>query len=390
MVILAVAIGAQASSQMAHPQTQRQAGAHMAKAQSFDEIEAAAKRAWEEKRDNDAIRLVQQGLKQMPDWDEGFWYLGSIFYEQTKYNDSRDALRHYLARNPKRGVGWALVGLCDYKLREYVHADENLQRALALGMGGRLELQGSVYYYSALLFTRQERFEESAAYLYHLRRKDGGLQVNVPLDIPMGLNALKNALLPEELPADRVELARQAGAAIFARFEERRDEAKSIFAQLLKQYPDEEGLHYQYGLILLGDHAAKGVSEMDAAMQLSPSDSAPHISLAQYYQDLEQYDKATVHADKALELDPASVPAHLLKGQLLSAEGDASAAIAELESTRKMSPGDSQVLWALMRAYHKAGRNEEAEQVVKELKTLGENRQPGNNRMLGDAPARKE
>ena len=74
----------------------------------------------------------------------------------------------------------------------------------------------------------------------------------------------------------------------------------------------------------------------------------------------------------------------------MSAEGDASAAIAELESTRKMSPGDSQVLWALMRAYHKAGRNEEAEQVVKELKTLGENRQPGNNRMLGDAPARKE
>ena len=376
MVLLALSIEAQASSPTLHQQSHQSTQADATKTQTFDEIAAAAKTAWEEHRDNDAIRLSRQGLKQRPDWDTGLWYLGSIFYEQDNYREARGELRHYLVRNPKRGVGWALIGLCDYKLREYVHAEEDLQRALALGLEGRLELQGPVYYYSALLLNREERFEESAAYLYHLRRKDGGLHVSVPLEIPMGLNALKCALLPEEVPANRVELARQTGEAVFARFEERRDVAKSVFVQLLKQYPDEEGLHYQYGLILLADHAPEGVNQMERAMELSPSDSAPHISLAQYYQDVEQNDKATAQVGEALALDPDSVPAHLLKGQLLTATGDTSAGITELESTRTMSHGDSQVLWALMRAYHKAGRNEEAQQIVKELGKLGEGRQP--------------
>jgi len=381
---------AQASSQGSAPQAQSRAEGAAGKTLSFDEIAASAKKAWDENRDGDAIALSRQGLAKRPGWDAGFWYLGTILYEQDKYREARDNLRHYLALKPKQGVGWALAGLCDYKLREYVRADEELQRAQALGLEGRLELQSSVYYYSALLLTREERYEESAAYLYHLRRKDAGLHVDVQLEIPMGLNALKYALLPEELPADRIELVRQAGAAVFARFEERHDEAKSSFAQLLKQYPDEEGLHYQYGLILLGEHVAAGAGEMEKATELSPSDSAPHISLAQYYLDLEQNDKATAQIDKALELDPASIPARLLKGQLLTVAGDTAAAIAELETTRTMSPGDSQVLWALMRAYHKAGRNLEAQRIVKELETLGENHPPGSNPSPDHMPDRKE
>lgn len=373
IALLAVVMGTLAPAPAVHTQA-----AHRVPAQSqtFKQIAAEAAKAWSEGRDEDALRLSRDGLKRQPGWDDGLWYLGTINYAREDFGEARNELRHYLARNPQKGIGWALVGLCDYKLREYEHASDDLHRALELGLQGRQELAGPVYYYSALLFTRDERFEESAAYLYHLRRNDAGLRVDAPLDLPMGLNALRYAMLPEETPADRVELVRQAGAAVFARYEERRDDAKRILVQLLKQYPNEQGLHFQYGLVLLDEHAAEGVTEMGKVIELSPSNPEPHLSIAQYYIDQGQKDKASASVDGALALDPKLPLAHLLKGEILSASGDLSGAIAELESARSSAPTNSRVLWELMRIYGKAGRKEDAVQIMKELEKLGANSDP--------------
>lgn len=371
IALLAVAIETPApTSQAPVPRVQHQASA-ASKTQLFDQIAAAAATAWNDNRDEEAIRLSRQGLKLRPEWDEGLWYLGTIFYGQENYREARDQLRHYLARNPQNGVAWALVGLSDYKLREYEHASEDLQRALVLGLPGRQELAGPVYYYSALLLTRDERFEESAAYLYHLRRKDAGLHVDASLELPMGLNALKYAMLPEETPVDRVELARQVGMAVFARYEERREEAKSILSRLLKQFPGEQGLHFQYGQILLDEHSAEGIKEMEAALKLAPSNPEPRIAMAQYFIDMEQSDKAQTLLDSVLALDPTQPAARLLKGQILIASGDTPAAIAQFEIAKKSAPANTRVLWELMRAYSKAGRKEEAAQVLKEMEKLG-------------------
>lgn len=365
--ILALAVQPQPSPQLDNAASRER--------QTFAEIAIEAKEAWSENHDEDAIRLCRQGLTLHPEWDDGLWYLGTIFYAQESYREARDQLRHYLARNPQKGTGWALVGMSDYKLREYAHAGEDLQRALALGFQGRQDIAGPAYYYSALLFTRESRFDESAAYLYHLRRGDAGLHVEATLDVPMGLNALRYAMLPEELPPDRVDLARQVGTAVFARYEERRDEARTILSRLVKEYPDEEGVHFQYGLILLEDRAAEGVDEMKRALELSPSDPEPRLSLAQYYLDRNQFDQAGVYADAITASDPASMPAHLLKGQIAEASGQASTAITEFETARKLAPTNNRVLWDLARAYNKAGRKAEAAEVVKELEKLGPEKQ---------------
>ena len=334
------------------------------------QVESAALDAWKAGRDDEALRLCNEGLKLQPTWDDGLWCLGTIAYQRSDYLEARDRLRHYLARNPNRGVGWALVGLSDYELHEYVHADEDLRRALTVGMEGRKELAGQVYYFSALLLTRQERFEESAAYLYHLRRHDAGLQIDAPLETPMGLNALKYAMLPEEIPPDRVDLVRQTGAAVFARYEERRDEAKNILSSLLKQYPDVEALHFQYGLILLEAHSAEGVAEMESAMKLSPSDPEPHMLLAQYQMDLGRLDKARSLVDEALALAPDLLAARLLKGEILSASGDMQAAIAQFQTVHESTPGDTRAVWDLIRALKKTGRTEEAAQMTETLKKM--------------------
>jgi tetratricopeptide (TPR) repeat protein len=369
---LAIALGGlQASPARAQAQPSHVASGIAADTQSFDKIAAEAMQAWKENRDEEALKLFLQGLKVRPDWDEGLWYPGAIYYEKENYREARNMLRHYLARNPEKGAGWALVGMSDYKLREYVHAREDLQRALASGLQGHKELTGPVYYYSALLLTRDERFNDSAALLYQLQDGDEGrIHVDAALEVPLGLNALGYALLPEEIPTDRMDLVRQVGAAVFARFEQRRDEAKKILLQLLKQYPGELGLHFQYGLMLLEDHDAEGAVEMQKVIELSPSNPEPHLSLADYYLNQRQYEKALTNIDEVVTRDSTNPAAYLLKGKILRASGNDSSAITQLEAARKLAPADSRVLWELMRAYEVVGRREDAERIQEEIEKL--------------------
>lgn len=374
-----MALGVHAVPAQAHVQPAHARNGIAVDAQPFDKISAEAAAAWKENRDEDAIKLFQQGLKMRPDWDEGLWYLGAINYEHENHREAREMLRRYLARNAQVGAGWALVGLCDYKLREYAHAREDLERSLSLGLHGHEELSGPVYYYTALLLTREERFHDSAALLYQLKDGDEGrVHVDAPLDLPLGLNALGYALLPEETPTDRVELARQTGKAVFARFEERRDEAKQLLLDLLEQHPGEQGLHFQYGMILLADHDASGVIEMQKALALSPSNPEPRLSLAEYYLDQEQYDKALANVNEVLTRDSTNSTAYLYKGRIQRAMGDQPAAITQFEAAGKLAPTDTRVLWELMRAYSAAGRKGDAARAQQEFEKLGAKKGPGN------------
>jgi Flp pilus assembly protein TadD len=200
--------------------------------------------------------------------------------------------------------------------------------------------------------------------------------VDAPLEVPLGLNALGLALLPEETPADRIEMVRQTGAAVFARFEQRRDEAKKTMLQLLTQYPGEQGLHFQYGLMLLEDNDAEGVVEMQKVLELSPSNPEPHLSLAEYYLDQEQYDKALTNIGEVLTRDSTNSAAYLLKGRILRASGNNSSAITQLETARKLAPAENSVLWELMRAYTAAGRKEDAARIKDEIEKLTYKNEP--------------
>jgi Flp pilus assembly protein TadD len=57
----------------------------------------------------------------------------------------------------------------------------------------------------------------------------------------------------------------------------------------------------------------------------------------------------------------------LLKGQMLEASGDISAAIKEYEKARQSAPEDRRVRWALLRVYTAAGRREDAERIKAEI-----------------------
>jgi tetratricopeptide (TPR) repeat protein len=338
-------------------------------APSFDQISQAAQQARDENRDDDAVRLFQQGLKQKPDWDEGLWYLGTLFYEKERFSEARDLFRHFLAQNPTHGPGWGLLGLSEYKTREYERALQHFQRARALGLENRVELANAVFYHQAVLLIRFEQFHDGLLLLYQMR---GAGVAQDSLEEPAGLAALGYPLLPEEVPLHRRPLVRMAGAGTFARVDQRRDEAERLFHKMADEYPREPGVHYQYGLLLLDDRPAEGIQEMQKELAITPSHVPARLRLAEYYLAQSQPEKARPYLDEVNSLEPKNGTVHLLLGETLANAGDSAGAIRELELANELTPGRPKVLWALLRAYRAAGRQADADRVKTELEKLTE------------------
>jgi tetratricopeptide (TPR) repeat protein len=264
---------------------------------SFEQISQRALEAWNDGRDDDAIRLFESGLKLKPDWDEGLWYLGATFYEKKRFGEARDLLRRYVAQNPKHGPAWALLGLCEYSLREYDRALDHLQRADSLGLQGRKELADAVSYHEILLLTRSGQFgaARKSIWLYLERGADAQ-----SLEVPMGLNVLGYQLLPEEVPSDRREFARRMGAALLlGRVKYRREVSKDMLRELVREHPEEQGTHLEYGALLLEDELPEGVEEMKKVLAISPSHVDARLQLAQYYVARSQLEQARLYVDEA-------------------------------------------------------------------------------------------
>ena len=340
---------------------------------SFEQIARQAEQARNLNRDDDAIRLYQRGLELRPDWDEGLWYLATLQYEKEHFWEARDLLRHFVAQNAKHGPAWALLGLSEYKNREYARALAHLQQSLTLGLGDRKELATSVFYFKAVLLTRFEQYHDALALLYQMR---GTGQDQSPLEEPAGLAVLGYPLLPEEVPAGRRGLVRLAGAGAFARTDQRRPEAEKLFRKMVDEFPAEPGVHYQYGLLLLEECPAEGIEEMHKELGISPSHIPARLRLAEYFLAQSQPEKARPYVDEVLKLEPRDASGHLLMGETLASTGDTAGAIRELELAKGLAPGRGRVLWALLRAYMAAGRTDDADRIKAEIEKAGQTEVP--------------
>jgi len=95
--------------------------------QSFDQLSQSAKQAYEDQRDEDAMRLYGEAVKLRPDWSQGWWALGMINYQHDHYAACRDALNHMVALDASAVPGWAVLGLCDFGDKQYDLAFEHLK-----------------------------------------------------------------------------------------------------------------------------------------------------------------------------------------------------------------------------------------------------------------------
>jgi tetratricopeptide (TPR) repeat protein len=339
----------------------------------------AAEKARDENRDEESIRLFRRALIEQPESEEALWYLGTMLYEKKQYAEARDALRVFMTLRSDAGPGWALLGMCEFNLREYPRALEHLQRAMAQGIGDRKELEQPMLYHLEALLARFDRYEDSLALLAYGELDSSFVE-------PAGLAGLRLPFLPAEIPPDRRELVDLAGKAVLAAQEEHNEEAESGFKQLVASYPNEPGVHFLYGAFLARQHPDEAVPEFEREIEISPFHVLARVRLAEQLTVKRDFDRALALAQQAIKLEPKRASAHLFAGEALVAKGNAAEGIRELEISRDGDPGVIRTHLDLLRAYTSAGRKEDADREKREIAKLLDHDAPSRPSASGDIP----
>jgi|HubBroStandDraft_6_1064221.scaffolds.fasta_scaffold275096_2 predicted Zn-dependent protease len=357
----------QATSPLEPPKTAARTGPKTSGVSSFEKLSEAADQARNANRVDDAIQLYKQALAVRPQWPEGLWYLGTLYYQSENYPAARDALRRFVTHDSDKGPGWALLGMSEFQTREYPRSLDHLQHAMALGMGGRKDMAQSVFYFVAVLLTRFEQYSDSMGMMLAMIKS--GQQPDLLVE-PIGLAALRMPLLPSEIPPDRRDMIRMAGQGALALEAEHQEEAEKLFRNMVAAYPNEPGVHFLLGAFLLDLRPDDGIREMRRELEISPFHVPARLRLAEEYLKEEHFDDALSLAQEAARLEPKDGPAHMMLGEVLVAKGDLSEGIRELETSEKEAPQTVRTHWDLLRAYTTAGRRDDAQREKEKIEKL--------------------
>jgi tetratricopeptide (TPR) repeat protein len=323
-------------------------------------FESAARRAQvarDAARDDEAIGAYQTALALRPDWDEGWWYLGTLLYQSGRREDADAAFARFLEQKPQAGAGWVLRGFCAFETGDHKAAADRLHRGLGLGLGGNAELDALARLRLALSLVKTYDFELALQPLTLLARSSPQKPEVVSA---LGLALLRMALLPSEIPAQRLDLVRKTGRAGVFHLADRGSEADAAYAELVAAYPDEPWIHYAQGVFLLRTDSERAMAAFKRELQINPGNVLACLDIAFELLKLQRNDEARTVAQRAVELSPTLFATHVALGRALVETGELERGIRELEVAALRAPESPEVHFALARAYARAGREEDA------------------------------
>ncbi|MDB6058100.1 MAG: repeat-containing protein YrrB, partial [Verrucomicrobiales bacterium] len=102
------------------------------------------------------------------------------------------------------------------------------------------------------------------------------------------------------------------------------------------------------------------IAQLQAAIQLSPTNAPLHNSLGAAFDRAGRLDDALAQFDEAVKLDASNVIAHKNRALVLSRKGRAAEAIGEFETALKLKPDDADLHNEIGNALGRAGRVDEA------------------------------
>ena len=326
----------------------------------FETIARQADTARSQERVSEAIRLYREGTKLRSSWNDGWWYLGSLLYDQDRFSEAGSAFQHLLSSTQHRGPAFAFLGLCEYETRNYDSALARFRSWASAGWGGTPEVRDVAIYHFALLLTRDGKFVESLFLIAPLAQRLGD---NPELVEAMGLASLRMRFLPETYPAEQRERIWLAGkAALYAAQSPKDfDRADEYAARLESRYATQPEIHYFRGTLNgFEGKEADAEREYREELKISPDHVPSLVALAGF--DLEKSDlaEAGAFARKAVATDTASAEAHHLLGRVLLEAGDLRASASELEAAKQLAPDSPLVRSHLAMVYTKLGRPQEA------------------------------
>ena len=214
---------------------------------SFDAAARAASAAREAGRADDAIENYRRAVALRPDWQEGWFYFGTLQYDADRYADAIPAFQKLTQLAPAIGPAWNFLGLCEFGTKDYANALLHLEKGAQLGAGDDPEIARVSKYHLALLLNRSGDFDRATAMLVSAF---GEGQFPSQAKLALGLALLHAPVLPGELDPSQDALLNATGeiAALLVQG----DSAKAIeaFPQILRDYPGVPYLHAAYAQAL--------------------------------------------------------------------------------------------------------------------------------------------
>ena len=326
----------------------------------FETIASNAEAARVQDRVPDAIRLYREGTRLRSSWTDGWWYLGSLLYDQDRFSEATVAFQHLLASSVHRGPAHAFLGLCEYETGNYDAALAQFRAWADAGWSGTPELRNVAVFHFALLLTRDGKFVES---LYLMATLAQILGDSPELSQAMGLASLRMRHLPENYPPEQRERIWLAGKAALYAAQSHADfeRADEFAARLESRYPSQPEVH-SFRATLYGFEGKEEEAEREyrEELKISPNHVPSLVGLATI--DLEKGEVAEAGnlARQAADADPKNAEAHHLLGRVLLAQGDVRASASELETAKRLAPGSPGVRSHLAMVYTKLGRTKEA------------------------------
>jgi tetratricopeptide (TPR) repeat protein len=327
-----------------------------AQAATFDELAADAAAARRANRIPEAIGLYRQAVQLRGSWAEGWWFLGTLSYAAHQYADGENALDEFVRLDDQRPLAWSLLGLCEFETGKYDLALDHLRQGLA-GKDLAPEVEAGVRFHYGLLLSKAGFFDRAKRELQQFTRAGADQPM---LLAGLGLNALHQPLLPNEVTAERQPAVLKAGAAERFWMLGENDKAESGFRELVAQYPTVPGVHYLYGTYLSYTRPEEAMAEFRRELDVNPDNADAGALLALLLMNAKDLSGALPYARKAATQRPSDPLAEYVYGEVLMGTGDLPPAIASLEAAERLDPASIEYHIALASAYSRAGRYQDA------------------------------
>jgi tetratricopeptide (TPR) repeat protein len=327
---------------------------------SFDQIAREADAARNQEHLSDAMRFYREALRLRPAWRDGWWSLGSLYYDQDRFAEAEAAFRHLVNLTSEQGPGAAFLGLCEYETRDYDQALQHFRAWASAGWPGSPDLLDVAVFHFALLLTRQGEFVRA---LYLLAPEAAKAGENPVLAEAMGLASLRMRNLPEGFPPEKREMVWLAGEAAIYVAQQPHDFARADqFAERLEShYPREAEVHYFRGTLFTFEaKSADAEREYREELKISPQHVPAMLALAGLDLDKNELEEAGSFARKAVELEPKNPEAHHALGRVLMANGQLETSAKELELAKQLAPDSALVRSHLAMVYSRLGRTQAA------------------------------
>ena len=324
----------------------------------FARTAKAAAAARDAGRVDESIALYQKAVRLRPSWVEGYWSLGTAYYELDKYLEAKDAFARVVRLDAKHAAARAFKGLCEFQLKDYDAALDDLTAAADLGLAEPKDLVSAVNYHTAITFTRLEKYEFALQTLQSFAREGNDSPRIIEA---FGMALLRIPMIPSELPPDRREVVMLAGRGAYYHAARNPDAAKNAFELLVQRYPDTPNVHYANGVYLVEEQPDRALEEFKRELTISPDHIPSMLQIAFEYLRRSDWEAARPWAQKIVDLDPRDFAGRRALGQVLLETGDTGGSIAQLETGVRLAPDSPSMRFMLARAYQKAGRQEDAQ-----------------------------